>query len=124
MVLQSESVDDELEHFEDVVEEENINETSTEPREHKDDVQLACGSDAASSDDDDSPDEDDESPDSHSEDDSSDDDGELLMRYDSKDPDEPLVKKSGENGRQSLTPCKGLSLPGGYNPRHREPSYW
>lgn len=123
MVLQSESVDDELEHFEDVVEEENINETSTEPREHKDDVQLACGSDAASSDDDDSPDEDDESPDSHSEDDSSDDDGELLMRYDSKDPDEPLVKKSGENGRQSLTPCKGLSLPGGYNPRHREPSY-
>ncbi|CAK9310566.1 unnamed protein product [Citrullus colocynthis] len=123
MVLQSESVDDELEHFEDVVEEENIKETSTELREHKDDVQLACGSDAASSDDEDSPDEDDESPDSHSEDDSSDDDGELLMRYDSKDPDEPLVKNSGENGRQSLTPCKGLSLPGGYNPRHREPSY-
>ncbi|XP_038898077.1 CCAAT/enhancer-binding protein zeta [Benincasa hispida] len=121
MVLQNESVDDELEHFEDVVEEENINKTITELRVHKDDVQ--CDSDAASSEDDDSPDEDDESPVSHSEDESLDLDGELLMRYDSKDADEPAVKKPGENGQQSLTPCKGLSLPGGYNPRHREPSY-
>lgn len=123
MVLQNESVDDELEHFEDVVEEENIKETSTELREHKDDVQPVRGSDAASSDSD-SPDEEDEFPVSHSEDEISDDDGDLLMRYDSKDTAEPAVKKSSENVQQSHTPCKGLSLPGGYNPRHREPSYW
>uniref|UniRef100_A0A1S3CH26 CCAAT-binding factor domain-containing protein n=1 Tax=Cucumis melo TaxID=3656 RepID=A0A1S3CH26_CUCME len=123
MVLQSESIDDELEHFEDVVEEENMNKTSTELREHKDDVERGGSSDGASSGDDDSPDEDDDSPVSHSEDESSDDDGELLMRYDSKDTDEPAIKKSVENEQQSLTPCKGLSLPGGYNPRHREPSY-
>ncbi|XP_022999988.1 CCAAT/enhancer-binding protein zeta [Cucurbita maxima] len=122
MVLQNESVDDELEHFEDVVEEENIKETSTELKEHKDDVELVRGSDAASSESDSSGEED-ESPVSYSEDEMSDDDGDLLMRDDSKDTAEPAIKKPGENKPQSHTPCKGLSLPGGYNPRHREPSY-
>lgn len=122
-MLQNESVDEEDEHFEDIVEEENINEPSTKRRENKDDPQLAQGSDAATSDSD-SPEEEDDSPMSRSEDDISDNDGELLMRYDEKDAEEPSVKKYLENGQQPRTTCKELLLPGGYNPRHREPCYW
>lgn len=124
LVLQNESVDDELEHFEDVVEEEDIKETSPEQRDRKDDVQLTHGSDTASSDSD-SSDEEDDTPVSHSKDEmSDDDDGELLMRYDTKDTAELAIQKSGENGQQPDTLSKVSSLPGGYNPRHREPSYW
>ncbi|KAJ6711859.1 CCAAT-BINDING FACTOR-RELATED [Salix purpurea] len=69
----------------------------------------------------DSAEDEDDSPASSSEDDVSDED-ELLMEDSSKEPQESQPQ-SDHNGNQPLTNSSGSSLPGGYDPRHREPSY-
>lgn len=121
MVLQNESIDEELEHFEDVVEETN-NELSTTSKKEENDGRLVHSSDAAESDNESSEDED-ESPPSNSEDDVSDEAEELLMRNDSKDLGESMTV-SDHNEQQPQASSKKSMLPGGYNPQHREPSYW
>ncbi|XP_062154243.1 protein SLOW WALKER 2 [Alnus glutinosa] len=120
MVLQNESIDEELEHFEDVVEETN-NELSTTSKKEENDGRLVHSSDAAESDNESSEDED-ESPPSNSEDDVSDEAEELLMRNDSKDLGESMTV-SDHNEQQPQASSKKSLLPGGYNPQHREPSY-
>ena len=119
MVLQNESIDEELEHFEDVVEETD-DEPNTTSKKEEHVVGLVHGSDAAKSDSASSEDEDD-TPASDSEDVS--DGEELLVRNDSKDLEESKTL-SEHNGQQRQVSSKSSLLPGGYNLRHREPSYW
>lgn len=118
MVLQNESIDEELEHFEDVVEETD-DEPNTTSKKEEHVVGLVHGSDAAKSDSASSDDEDD-TPASDSEDVS--DGEELLVRNDSKDLEESKTL-SEHNGQQRQVSSKSSLLPGGYNLRHREPSY-
>ncbi|XP_030968545.1 uncharacterized protein C4F10.09c [Quercus lobata] len=118
MVLQNESIDEELEHFEDVVEETD-DEPNTTSKKEEHVVGLVHGSDAAKSDSASSDDEDD-TPASDSEDVS--DGEELLVRNDSKDLEESKTL-SELNGQQRQVSSKSSLLPGGYNLRHREPSY-
>lgn len=119
MVLQNESVDEDIEHFEDVVEETD-NEPSDASKKQENDVKLINGIDHAKSDSQSSEDEED-IPASDSEEDVSDDSQELIFRDDSKD-----LQKSEtphHDGHQPPQSSKSFLL-GGYNPRHREPSYW
>ncbi|KAL0009726.1 hypothetical protein SO802_004834 [Lithocarpus litseifolius] len=118
MVLQNEAIDEELEHFEDVVEETD-DEPNTTSKKEEHVVGLVHGSDAAKSDSASSEDEDD-TPASDSEDVS--DGEELLVRNDSKDLEESKTI-SEHNGQQRQVSSKSSLLPGGYNLRHREPSY-
>ncbi|KAB1218311.1 CCAAT/enhancer-binding protein zeta [Morella rubra] len=120
MVLQNESVDEELEHFEDIVEETDQEPTTASKKEESDSGVVNI-SDAANSDSESSEHED-ESPASNSEDDVSDEAEDLLMRNDSKDLGESKIV-SGHNELQPQVPSKKSLLPGGYDPRHREPSY-
>ena len=119
MMLQNESVDEDLEHFEDIVEE-----TDTEPilaSKKEENNAVIHGGEAANSDSDSSEDEG-VLPSSYSDDDASDDVEELFIRESSKD----LHKTKTIPDRNALKPQVSSTqsfLPGGYNPRHREPSY-
>lgn len=120
-MLQNESNDEELEHFEDVIEE-TAEEPSTAAKEEENDGGLVHSTDAANLDSESSEDED-ESPAFNSEDDGSDEAEEFLMRNDSKDLEESKIV-SPLNAQQPQVSSKKSLLPGGYDPRHREPSYW
>ncbi|XVE88572.1 hypothetical protein DITRI_Ditri19aG0080000 [Diplodiscus trichospermus] len=119
MMLQNESVDEDLEHFEDIVEE-----TDTEPRlaSNKEESNADIhGGEAANSNSEPSEDEG-VLPSSYSDDDASNDAEELFMRDSSRD----LHKSKTISDQNALKPqVSSLPsfLPGGYNPRHREPSY-
>ncbi|PRQ51668.1 putative CCAAT-binding factor [Rosa chinensis] len=120
MVLQNESVDDDLEHFEDVIEE-----TDNEPSPvlEKQEVELVHNSDEKSdtvNSDHDSSEDDIDSSASYSEDEASDEADEFHFRNDSKD--SKTVPDSSVQQPQVVSSEK-TSLPGGYDPRHREPSY-
>lgn len=124
MVLQNESVDEELEHFEDVIEETD-NEPGTVLNKQIDNSKPVqngedAGHDASSSE------SEDDLPAASSEDDDSDDDA-------SEDADFLLAKTEvnhkksksvSDNEGQQLAKPKKSFLPGGYDPRHREPSFW
>jgi ribosome biogenesis protein MAK21 len=120
MVLQSESVDEDLEHFEDIMEETD-NEPSTTPKKEEIEVDLVENGDKIDSESDSAEDEDD-SPATSSEDDVSDEE-ELLMEDSSKELQESQPQ-SDHNGNQPQINSSGSSLPAGYDPRHREPCYW
>ncbi|KAJ9184828.1 hypothetical protein P3X46_004516 [Hevea brasiliensis] len=118
MVMQNESVDEDLEHFEDIVEE-----TDNEPHmaaEAENDLESVQSGDKSNTASDSSKGEHD-SPVPSSDDDDSD-KAEPLGEDGSKEFEEspPL---STYNGNQPQISSKGCALPGGYNPRHREPSY-
>ncbi|KAF5470970.1 hypothetical protein F2P56_011451 [Juglans regia] len=122
MVHQNESIDEELEHFEDFVEE-TAEEPSTAAKEEENDGGLVHSTDATNSDGESSEDEDeDECPAFNSEDDVSDEAEEFLMRNDSKDIEESKTVSPLNAQRPQVSSKKSL-LPGGYDPRHREPSY-
>ncbi|KAJ1407043.1 CCAAT-binding factor [Sesbania bispinosa] len=122
MMLQNESIDEELEHFEDVIEETD-NEPKTVSNKQNDDIGLVQNGEDADSGTSSSESEDDLP--ASSEDDDSDDA--------SEDADFSLVKSeidhknsksiSDNEGQQSQASAKKSFLPGGYDPRHREPSY-
>ncbi|KAJ1408291.1 CCAAT-binding factor [Sesbania bispinosa] len=123
MMLQNESIDEELEHFEDVIEDTD-NEPKTVSNKQNDDIGLVQNGEDADSGTSSSESEDDLP--ASSEDDDSDDA--------SEDADFSLVKSemdhknsksvSDNEGQQSQASAKKSFLPGGYDPRHREPSYW
>lgn len=120
MVLQSEFVDEDLEHFEDIVEETD-NEPSDASKKQENDAKLVNGTDDRKSDSDSSEDED-ELPASDSEEDVEDESEELIIRDNAND-----LHKSGTPSHHDEHRPHASSksfLPGGYNPRHREPSYW
>ncbi|KAF8011279.1 hypothetical protein BT93_J1784 [Corymbia citriodora subsp. variegata] len=118
VVLQSESVDEELEHFEDIVEE-------TDNKEINDSIEeknIGLIVDDSVKDDDSSEEEVDGSPVSSSDDDElSDEAAELLIKNVS--PNTQGVESSKNKINQSGVNSTDSLLPGGYNPRHREPSY-
>lgn len=128
--MQNESVDDELEHFEDVIEE-TEKETAKEPvtvANKQSDTVLVQNGDVANSDTDSAGSEDDDHPASSEEDD--DDDGDALEDVDfllakSKTKRKKSKSVSADNEvQQSQESTNKPLLPGGYDPRHREPSYW
>ncbi|KAJ0006992.1 hypothetical protein Pint_29299 [Pistacia integerrima] len=119
MVLQNESVDEEIEHFEDIVEETD-NEPSAALTKEENNDKTVNGIHDANSDGESSGDEDDR-PATDSEDDVSDESGEFLIRDNTK-----KVQKSEtqfDRDTQQPRPSNKSSMPGGYDPRHREPSY-
>lgn len=123
MVLQNESVDEELEHFEDVIEETD-NEPGTVSNKQVDDTKpVQNGEDACP--DTNSSESEDDLPAASSEDDDSDDASEdagfLLAKTEVNHKKSKSV--SDNEGQQSAKPKKSF-LPGGYDPRHREPSFW
>ncbi|CAI0470797.1 unnamed protein product [Linum tenue] len=121
MVLQNEAVDEEDEHFEDVVEE-NDKKDSTDPPamdESNEKEDHEHESDSSSEEE-----EEDKTVASSSEDDDdgSDDDARQLLRVDHSE----KVQSELEPNNDGLKADTGLArapLPGGYDPRHREPSY-
>ncbi|XP_045789959.1 CCAAT/enhancer-binding protein zeta-like [Trifolium pratense] len=155
MALQNESLDDELEHFEDVIEEtdkEPVTVSDKEPAtvsdKPSDDIVPAQNGEVANSDKDSSDGEDDDvdQPASSEEDDDDnddDDDDQPASSEDDDDFDDALededfsLAKSKKNhkkskksnsetdneGQKSQESIKKPLLPGGYDPRHREPSY-
>lgn len=109
MLLQSESADEDNEHFEDIMEEtenQQINPSNDATVPNSNEI-VNSGSDDTSSQDEV------ESKSSYSEDNISD------------EADDLILKESLNEMKDAETPSNGEkpSLPGGYNPRHREPSY-
>lgn len=120
MVLQSELVDDDLEHFEDIVEETDSASKKTENKNN-----FVDSFDSAKPDIDSCKDLDDSSdisPSPSSSDELSDEGEELIVEYGSKGVPESKKILNHDSHQQSRSIMKSL-LPGGYNPRHREPSY-
>ncbi|XP_014516583.1 CCAAT/enhancer-binding protein zeta [Vigna radiata var. radiata] len=121
MVLQNESLDDELEHFEDVIEPDN--EPSSVSNMQDDDVAVAKNAENANS----SESEDDlpaASEDDDSDDDGSEDAGFLLAKDETAHKESKNSKSVSNNeSQQSQLSAEKSSLRGGYDPRHREPSY-
>ncbi|KAJ8756145.1 hypothetical protein K2173_024692 [Erythroxylum novogranatense] len=122
VVIQNESIDEDIEHFEDVVEEADheldgvSNKVESTPEVVENDTKAIKECDSSEDE------EDEENPtDSSSEDDSSNEADKLFVENDSKDYQEsqPLPRF----GRSQPQPSESSSLPGGYDPRHREPSY-
>ncbi|XP_057981919.1 protein SLOW WALKER 2 [Malania oleifera] len=120
MVLQNESVDEDLEHFEDIVEDAD-DEPTAASKKPENAVEIFHSNDSVKSDGDSSQDVDD-SPASSSEDDVSDEGEELLVGNGLNDRQEPKTVSNHER-HQSPGSVMRSFLPGGYNPRHREPSY-
>ncbi|KAK7349332.1 hypothetical protein VNO77_06613 [Canavalia gladiata] len=123
MVLQNESIDEELEHFEDVVEETD-NEPSTVSNKQNNDIEHQLNREDANSDTS-SPESEDDLPASSEDDDSDDDEiedaGFLLAKNETNHKKSKPI--SDNEGQDSKSSAKKSSLPGGYDPRHREPSY-
>lgn len=124
MVLQSELVDDDLEHFEDIVEETDSKPSSASKETENENTFLDSFDSARPDIDsqvlDDSPDI---SPSPSSSDELSDEGEELIVEHGSKGVPESKKSPNHDSHQQSRSVMKSL-LPGGYNPRHREPSYW
>lgn len=118
-MLQNESVDEDLEHFEDIVEE-----TDTEPSlaSKKEENDTGIHVDEAADSDSDSSEDEGVLPSPYSDDDASDDAGELFTRDSSKDLHKTKTI-SDQNAQKPQVSSAQSFLPGRYNPRHREPSY-
>ncbi|XP_065855876.1 protein SLOW WALKER 2 [Euphorbia lathyris] len=120
MVMQNELADDDLEHFEDIVEEETDVKPHAEAKVETD-LKFVQSSDKANPENNSSESEDD-SPAPSSEDNSEDD-------SDEAEADEFLTEELTEVAPKEIQASQpqissgGSSLPGGYDPRHREPSY-
>ncbi|KAA8540211.1 hypothetical protein F0562_024226 [Nyssa sinensis] len=118
MVLQNESVDEDLEHFEDIVEE-TENQASSKSKKPDNAGETVHSSARIDADSDSSQDEV-VSPTSAFEDDASDGSDDLLAGGEDLRESETIVDC---NGHQPQVSDARSSFPGGYNPRHREPSY-
>ncbi|KAJ0724675.1 putative CCAAT-binding factor [Helianthus annuus] len=119
MVLQNEMADEEIEHFEDIVEEPDKASASSVEAVHHDD-----GVDDNDSEDDDVPSEDDGgSPAPSSDDEFSDKEDDDLLGLGGLPDAKGSQMKSGQTASQPRVRDAKSSLPGGYDPRHREPIY-
>ncbi|KAL2336371.1 hypothetical protein Fmac_010817 [Flemingia macrophylla] len=125
VVLQNESVDEELEHFEDVIETDN--EPSTVSNKQNNDVEVVQNGEDANADSSSSESEDDlpasSEDDDDSDDDASEDGGFVLANNETYKKSKKPKSVSDNEGQQSQLSAKKSLLPGGYDPRLREPSY-
>ncbi|KAE9468038.1 hypothetical protein C3L33_00089, partial [Rhododendron williamsianum] len=120
MVLQNESANEDVEHFEDI-EEETIDQKPTKSSDADNASKIVSTGDSTNTDGDSSQEED-VSPASDSETDVSDEEEDLLVAGGLEDVKE--TKEIPDLTKQQPQVSVGTSsLPGGYNPRHREPSY-
>ncbi|XP_020226115.1 CCAAT/enhancer-binding protein zeta [Cajanus cajan] len=123
VVLQNEAVDEELEHFEDVIETDNA--PSTVSNKQNNDVEVVHNGEDANANTSSSESEDDLPASSEDDDDSDDgasEDGFFLLEK--NETDHKKSKSVSDNeGHQSQLSAKKSTLPGGYDPRLREPSY-
>lgn len=121
MMLQNESADDDIEHFEDIVEE-GDNQKTTELMKQRNTVETVATADGTNSDTDSTQDEGGSST-SGSESDVSDEVDDLFIGGDLENVKE-TKRVPDETKQLPQTSDVTSSLPGGYNPRHREPLYW
>lgn len=123
MVLQSESLDDDdVEHFEDIVEEtENKSEPALLKQPESAVTVVPDNNDGAKIDPDSSDSEEVELSGSDLGSEDNDSDGDDILKRGSNTVGQ--LKTDGSSGG-TQPPNVKLSLPGGYDPRHREPSYW
>lgn len=128
MVVQRESVEEEedVEHFEDVIEGDDID-PNNEAENDKSNVEVDHDGGEITGRDGDSSSDDEEAlavKQSDEEDDyASDDSGELFINETPHELQETM-EVSNVMEKRSQPPIKSSCLPGGYDPRHREPSYW
>ncbi|KAH9618499.1 hypothetical protein KSS87_013100 [Heliosperma pusillum] len=119
LAIQNESADDDVEHFEDILDdaEDKPGERAKIPKNTSVDESRsnALNLDGNSS-------EDDEVFSASSEEDNSDDDGDFVMKSVDK-PQESSSTKLADHSGNKLQPSKKHLLPDGYDPRHREPSF-
>lgn len=116
MVLQNELADEEIEHFDDIVEEPDKAGGPGEAVQHNDGVD---------DNEDDAPSEDDSgSPTPSSDDEFSDKGDDDLLGFGGLTNLQESQMKSGQAASQPQGQDAKSSLPGGYDPRHREPIYW
>lgn len=123
MGIQNEAVDEDLEHFEDVPDEpDNVPAANAKTLQSNDDGTTNSGGSNSNSD----SSEDEEAPSaSSSEDDEVDEDEDLFpIKNIEKPPESNSTKLPDHNGKQHHEALTKHSLPGGYDPRHREPSFW
>ncbi|XP_012455742.1 protein SLOW WALKER 2 [Gossypium raimondii] len=120
MMLQNESVDEDLEHFEDIVEE-TASESSLPSKKEENNADICVG-EAANSDSYSSEDEG-VLPSSYSDDDISEDEKELFREIPKDQHHKEPKIISNQNALTSPKSTAKPFLPGGYDPRHREPSY-
>ncbi|XAR49854.1 hypothetical protein NMG60_11004014 [Bertholletia excelsa] len=120
MMLQNESADDDLEHFEDVVEE-SENEKTTELVKQRSNIETVATADGTKSDTDSTQDEGGSST-SGSESDVSDEVDDLFIGGNLENVKETKIVPD-ETKQLPQASDMTSSLPGGYSPRHREPLY-
>lgn len=120
-MLCNESVDEDLEHFEDIADE---NEEQGKPAQTRtnDADKVVSGDDRVVADSDSSSDE--EDPDSPDSEDVDFDEPDNLFVGDGLDNFIEPGPASNSQQKKSEVANVGSLLPGGYNPRHREPSFW
>nr|XP_043625221.1 CCAAT/enhancer-binding protein zeta [Erigeron canadensis] len=117
MVLQSEQADDELEHFEDIVEDPDMQASKAADKTDTD------GADNNDDDDDDNSEDGAASPAPSSDDEFSDKEDDDMLDFDGSTDLQESQRSSGQTASQPRVPNAKSSLPGGYDPRHREPIY-
>lgn len=127
-MVQRESVEEEedVEHFEDIKEEDD-NVPNKETEKEGNNVEVDHDSDKITSKDGDSSSDDEEAlavRESDEEDDYASDDAEELFIKESPHKLKDVMEVSNDCEKRSQPPLKSTCLPGGYDPRHREPSYW
>lgn len=127
-MVQRESVEEEedVEHFEDVKEEDEID-ANIEAEKEGNDVEADHDGEKITSKDGDSSSDDEEAlavNESDEEDDYASDDGDELFIKETPNKLKEVVEVSNDSEKRSQPPLKSSCLPGGYDPRHREPSYW
>ncbi|KAI3716394.1 hypothetical protein L6452_23714 [Arctium lappa] len=121
MVLQNELADEELEHFEDIVEEPDIQASTAADKSVNFDEAVHC-SDGIDNDDDPSEDEG-GSPAPSSDDEFSDKGDDDLLGFGGLTTVKESERTSGHAASKPRVQNAKSSLPGGYDPRHREPIY-
>ncbi|XP_077240901.1 CCAAT-binding factor [Tasmannia lanceolata] len=127
IMLQNESVDEDFEHFEDIIEgSQNIVGTapSSKPENSDGPINVMTRNNGVKKDGDPSNSEDNEGPPmSDSEEDNSSEGKDTIIGGDNFINVEKFETVSEHEARQAQVPNIGSSSPGGYNPQHREPSY-
>ena len=116
--------EEDVEHFEDAKDEDDIDPIK-EAEKEKNDVEEDKITSKDDDDDDDDSSDDEEAlavrQSDEEEDDYASDDGEELFI---KETPKETIEVSNDSGKKIQAPLKSSCLPGGYDPRHREPSYW
>lgn len=123
IAIQNEAVDEDLEHFEDAPDDAE-NSPSAEANMPNISNEVDKGSVKDFHFDNESSEDEEAASASFSGDDLSVEDEEIIMRKNVEKPQESNFSKLSDGNENQLDSKSKPSLPGGYDPRHREPSFW